>query len=553
VAYTKKIKAGLVPIGIDQFVGDEGTIFYDPAVGDLHLSDGVTPGGTLLSSSGGNGNGYTGSQGTNGYTGSTGLVGYTGSTGTNGSNGVTGYTGSIGESGNASLGNWAFRNDTIYNMAGGEINNGDTTHDATAGLILPENGDAGAISALFNTYGSAQIQVANIVNSATTSVWSFSTDGTTTLPGAVKSQSVARVGQIITCVGLNNIPGQTFLFNTVTFTGGVYSDIQVGWTVSNGEGWTATVTAIDDPAPGYITIDVNWDTVSDKLISFTSADYQVATSEDLILTSNNSSLTLSSNGNLTLPNSGGVIKSTASSTIINGAYKSFTFSTGAYGVGPGYAGTAVTLTVTPESQQIQVGWTCTFSNSATVFNVVFVGYDGAGDITVGINGVSDNLVFPMIARSPTSSIKLQPVSGGSTWTFSGDGTTTLPGNLSYPYSALQRDTALAMCPGNASTVVYIASADIQHTIKLLIQVEGLVGAETLPDTQSCEMIIAKSFRGNNIASTVYAIVHTSAAPLATFTALWDGTINRVEVICTPTGANAVDVKTFATEITAVVT
>jgi hypothetical protein len=48
VAYTKKIKAGLVPIGIDQFVGDEGTIFYDPAVGDLFLSDGVTPGGRSL-------------------------------------------------------------------------------------------------------------------------------------------------------------------------------------------------------------------------------------------------------------------------------------------------------------------------------------------------------------------------------------------------------------------------------------------------------------------------------------------------------------------------
>jgi hypothetical protein len=161
----------------------------------------------------------------------------------------------------------------------------------------------------------------------------------------------------------------------------------------------------------------------------------------------------------------------------------------------------------------------------------------------------------------TSSLKLEvPGSNnivlrttGGNLTFGADGSLTLPSTLNYPNSALQRDTALVMCPGNASTVVYIASADIQHTVKLLIQVEGLVGAETLPDTQSCEMIVAKSFRGNNIAATVYAIVHTSIAPLATFTAEWNAVTSRVEVICTPTGANGVNVKSFATEITAVVT
>ena len=135
------------------------------------------------------------------------------------------------------------------------------------------------------------------------------------------------------------------------------------------------------------------------------------------------------------------------------------------------------------------------------------------------------------------------------------GTTTpfKQADIRFNNGALQRNTGLVPCAGGASTIVYIASADIQHTIKLLIQVEGLVGAETLPDTQSCEMIIAKSFRGDNVSSTVYAVVHTSVSPLATFTALWNALTNRVEVICTPTGANGVDVKTFATEITAVVT
>jgi hypothetical protein len=122
------------------------------------------------------------------------------------------------------------------------------------------------------------------------------------------------------------------------------------------------------------------------------------------------------------------------------------------------------------------------------------------------------------------------------------------GALAYPNSALQRDTGTISCPGNASTVVYTALGQYQHTIKLLIQVEGTVGAAVDMDTQACEMIIAKSFRADAIAASVYGVVHTSVAPLATFTAEWNSLINRVEVFCTTT-AIAVSVRTFATEIT----
>ena len=144
----------------------------------------------------------------------------------------------------------------------------------------------------------------------------------------------------------------------------------------------------------------------------------------------------------------------------------------------------------------------------------------------------------------------EPLTSFSGWTF---GTVGQSQAITYPNTALQQDSALVTCAGNASTVVYISSADVQHTIKLLIQVEGLVGAAVLPDTQACEMIIAKSFRADDVASTVYGIVHTSVAPLATFTAEWNAVTSRVEVICTPTGASGVNVKSFATEITAVVT
>ena len=122
------------------------------------------------------------------------------------------------------------------------------------------------------------------------------------------------------------------------------------------------------------------------------------------------------------------------------------------------------------------------------------------------------------------------------------------GQLSYPNNALQRDTGTVTCLGNASTVVYTASGQVQHTVKLLIQVEGEVGAAAGWDTQACEMIIAKSFRDNDVAATVYGIVHTSVAPLATFSAEWNALTSRVEVLCATPSANSVYVRTFATEI-----
>ena len=133
------------------------------------------------------------------------------------------------------------------------------------------------------------------------------------------------------------------------------------------------------------------------------------------------------------------------------------------------------------------------------------------------------------------------VGSAYTWRFGTDGT------LQYPHNAVQQATATVECLGNASTVVYTASGQYQHTIKLLIQVEGFVGVESW-DTQACEMMVAKSFRNNDIASTVYGIVHTSTAPLATFTAQWNALTNRVEVLCATPSANSVYVRTFATEI-----
>ena len=48
----QKIKSGrITSVVADEWVGPDGTIFYNEAIGDLRLGDGVTPGGILLNTS----------------------------------------------------------------------------------------------------------------------------------------------------------------------------------------------------------------------------------------------------------------------------------------------------------------------------------------------------------------------------------------------------------------------------------------------------------------------------------------------------------------------
>jgi len=188
--------------------------------------------------------------------------------------------------------------------------------------------------------------------------------------------------------------------------------------------------------------------------------------------------------------------------------------------------------------------------NTSVTGVLFPTTDGVNMIVQGAElGVvpesgTDNTA-PLVLSSFNSHVNIKANAQGPRidWYFNEDG------RLLYPNNSVQQDTGTVQCSGNASTVVYTASSQLQHTVKLLIQVEGFEGEAEVFDTQSCEMIIAKSFRGDDIASTVYGIVHTSAEPLATFTAEWNATTSRVEVLCTTPSANGVNVRMFATEIT----
>jgi hypothetical protein len=132
----------------------------------------------------------------------------------------------------------------------------------------------------------------------------------------------------------------------------------------------------------------------------------------------------------------------------------------------------------------------------------------------------------------------------NTWTFGNNGT------LTSPNGATQTSTGSINCQPEVDTVVFTSSQAGIQTIKLLLQVEGQEGVTGDADTQSCEMIVAKGFRGPTVAASVYGIVYTSVEPLATFTADWNPTLLRVEVTCQPTSlTNNVNVKAVVTEIT----
>ena len=77
------------------------------------------------------------------------------------------------------LGDWAFRNDLMYSLNGGVIENSDLTHGATAALTIPTNGDDSPI-VLTNTYGN--VALVSGASPGALKTWSFGTEGKLTLP-----------------------------------------------------------------------------------------------------------------------------------------------------------------------------------------------------------------------------------------------------------------------------------------------------------------------------------------------------------------------------------
>lgn len=139
---------------------------------------------------------------------------------------------------------------------------------------------------------------------------------------------------------------------------------------------------------------------------------------------------------------------------------------------------------------------------------------------------------------------------GTQWSFKNP---TVAGAVSnafeFPNGVTQRSGDFVNCDSNEDTVIYTSSDQYMHTLKLLLCIEGVEDGQSQFDTQSCEMIVAKSHRGNNVIGSAYGLVYTSVNPLVTLSTRWNGVANRIEVVCRPVSTmNGVYVHVTCTEL-----
>jgi hypothetical protein len=174
-----------------------------------------------------------------------------------------------------------------------------------------------------------------------------------------------------------------------------------------------------------------------------------------------------------------------------------------------------------------------------------------------VNNAVSAITIPTDVSDLTDNNNLLGQGGGSSYNQSLDTTDSptfnnliLNGELQLPNYVKQNTNQSVVCNANVDTVVYTGTDQWQHSFKLLLKVEGVEVEGQSWDTQTCEMTVAKSYRNDLVVGSVYGLVYTSTNPLATFTARWNATSNRVEILCRPTSTTfGVEVRSFVTEIT----
>jgi len=161
-----------------------------------------------------------------------------------------------------------------------------------------------------------------------------------------------------------------------------------------------------------------------------------------------------------------------------------------------------------------------------------------GSISIDYSG-TDNVYsgLTLTAFDNTANLEIQ-----TDWRFNGDG------SFQKPNSVYETTSNNVTCnPGGPTVILSSINSNI-HTIKLIIQVEG-VETSVNYDTQSCEMLVVRSYRNNSVVGSVYGLTYTSNSPLATFNAAYNNTTNQIDVTCTPTsGINPVFVRLVVTQM-----
>lgn len=127
---------------------------------------------------------------------------------------------------------------------------------------------------------------------------------------------------------------------------------------------------------------------------------------------------------------------------------------------------------------------------------------------------------------------------------------TVNGTVTYPGDIVQSYQDATNCPAAVETVIYTATRQYQHAIKLFVMVEGSEDESGTWQTQACDVIAVQGFVDNIVHVTVYGRTYSGIGPLATFDGQWNATTNRIEITCIPTHpTNSVVASVHAIEMT----
>jgi hypothetical protein len=159
------------------------------------------------------------------------------------------------------------------------------------------------------------------VTANSTQTWTFGTsgnlrfpDGTTYTGSEIDSPTVPTVGGTASAgeTGITYLSGDLSkwaIFSESAFTVGVWTDVQVGWTVTDNNGFTDIIAGRGSFGAASFQTTVNsWPApASGKTYVFTSPDYQLGYTNPVEITVGSDTWTFGNTSNLNLPNGGAIV------------------------------------------------------------------------------------------------------------------------------------------------------------------------------------------------------------------------------------------------------
>lgn len=201
----------------------------------------------------------------------------------------------------------------------------------------------------------------------------------------------------------------------------------------------------------------------------------------------------------------------------------------------------------------------TITNTATLTSVPANSLTGS-TLASNVTGSSLTSVGTLIGLTVTN-----PIIGsitGSAPALSLSGTTLNPSVVTSSLTTVGQLTSLnvntnlqkaqlnTFCPPTVNTVVYAASGEFRHALRLFVIVEGREdGGGPNWETQAADIIAVKGYNSNGITVSAFGITYSGLAALAVFDGVWNATENRIEIVCTPVSmTNSVTVTVHALEL-----